>query len=72
VFVGEQDNVTGSYEFGSVFLFVHELHPDGNGGVFTVAFRNGEEGDEELREREIGSVCFVGVVVMEVRTRSFF
>jgi hypothetical protein len=72
VFVGEQGDVAGGYKFGSVFLFVHELHPDGDGGVFAVVFRDGEERDEELRKREIGPVGFVGVVVVEVGARSFF
>jgi hypothetical protein len=62
MFVSEQDDVAGDFKFGSVFLFVHELHPDGNSRVFRVEFWNGEEGDENLRKREVGSVCFVRVV----------
>jgi hypothetical protein len=40
--------------------------------MFGVEFGNGEERDEELGERKVRPVCFVRVVVVEVRAGGFF
>jgi hypothetical protein len=70
VIISEEYEVTGNFEFGSVFVFIHEVHVDRNGCVFTFVFRNGEKGNEELRKGVIRPVGFVSVVEVEVGTGS--
>jgi hypothetical protein len=72
VFIGKKNDSASDVELRSVSVFVHELHPDGSSGVFSVSLRNGEEGNEKLRQREIGSVGFVRMVEVKVRAWSFF
>jgi hypothetical protein len=72
VFVSEEYEVAGNFEFGPVSIFVHEVHVDRNGRMFSVVHRNGKKRDKELREREIGPVDFVRVIKVQVGARGFF
>jgi hypothetical protein len=72
VFVSEEYEVTGDFKFGFVAVFIHEVHADGDGCMFTVVFRNGEKGNEQLRKGVIWSVDFVSMVEVEIGTRSLF
>jgi hypothetical protein len=72
MFMSEQYEDKSNLEFRSVSIFVHEVHVDGNGGVFAVVLRNREKGDKELRKGVIGSVDFVSMVKVKVGARGFF
>ena len=71
VFIGDEDEIASDFEFRPVAVFVHEMHPDRNSGVFVLVLGNGEERNKELRQREIWPVGFVRVVEVKVSGRSF-
>ena len=70
MFVSEANEIASDFKFGSVCSFSAKLQSQGESGMFPLAGSDEEERNEELRKREVGSVCFIGVIEVNIGTRS--